>query len=168
MSSKTKLSARDRMHINYCRDTRCHIEGAPGERCLNMDHMLDEVERGGTAEAPAVGSGVRATVSEDRLSELKVVLDLEDAPDVQNPNLPGSPKVRPRMAVVLAYPREGGDWELSMINVIGPRVYESTGRATKRDFDVAFINPLESDSLTPGWLLTIAMKWQNRLNGVAG
>lgn len=164
----TEVTPRDKMHIKYCRDARCRIEEKAGNRCLELDHLLDQIEKGGTDDRTTVTtSGVKATLNEERMSEFKVVLDLEDAPEVQNPNLPGSPKVQPRLVVILAYPREGGGWEVSLINAIGPRVYEATGRMTKRDFDVAFVNPMDEDSMTPGWLLEIALRWQNKLNGVA-
>lgn len=163
----TGMSAQDMVHIKYCRDTRCRTEGNAGKRCLELDHLLGRVPLEATGNATVTSSGVRATINEDRLSEFKVVLDLEDAPEVQNPNLPGSPTVRPQAAVILAYPREGGGWEVSLINAIGPRVYEATGRLTKRDFNVAFVNPMDEDSLTPGWLLEIATRWENRLNGVS-
>lgn len=109
---------------------------------------------------------IRTSVNEERLSSFKVILDVEgDAPDVQNPNLPDSPVISPKMLVILAYPAEGDRWELSLINVVGPRRYEATGRLTKRYYDVAFVDPCNPDSKTPGWLLDIAMKHQNRLNG---
>lgn len=37
--------ARSRMHIKYCRDTRCTVEtDQPGDDCKNMDFLLDKVE----------------------------------------------------------------------------------------------------------------------------
>ena len=37
--------ARSRMHIKYCRDTRCAIEtDEPGDDCKNMDFLLTQVE----------------------------------------------------------------------------------------------------------------------------
>lgn len=38
-------TARDRMHIEFCRDTRCQVETEqPGDACQNMDHLLNLVE----------------------------------------------------------------------------------------------------------------------------
>ena len=42
--SAPEVSARDRMHIKFCRDTHCYIEGQAGPACLNMDHLLDLAE----------------------------------------------------------------------------------------------------------------------------
>lgn len=111
-------------------------------------------------------SEIKSSISEDRLSELKVVLDVEDAPETEHPNLPGSPVVRPRFVVILVYPRDGGGWETGLVNVVGPRVYESTGRLTKRDFEIGFVNPMEPDSGAPQWVRDVALKWQDKLNEV--
>lgn len=109
---------------------------------------------------------VKATLNEERLSELKVVLDVEGAPETSHPNLPGSPTVQPRLVVVLIYPRDGGGWETGLVNVVGPRKYEGSGRLTKRDFDLGFVNPMEPDSGAPDWVREIALKWQDKLNEV--
>lgn len=38
------VSARDRVHIKYCKDGRCMIEHEnAGDACRNLDHLLDVV-----------------------------------------------------------------------------------------------------------------------------
>lgn len=42
---KDRLDARDRMHIKYCRDDQCKVEyDDPGDRCKDMDFLLDVME----------------------------------------------------------------------------------------------------------------------------
>lgn len=41
----TSLTARERVHIKVCRDDQCFIDYAdPGDRCRNLDFLLDKVE----------------------------------------------------------------------------------------------------------------------------
>lgn len=40
------LTARDRAHVKFCRDTQCVIKSAnPGHNCKNLDFTLDQVEK---------------------------------------------------------------------------------------------------------------------------
>lgn len=112
-------------------------------------------------------SDVKVTVNEDELSILKLTLDVEGAPDTHNPNLPGSPTVRPVHVLIQAFP-EGQEWSVGLALVRGPKVHASSGNPTKRHYDATFVNPLEEDSQTPDWLLRICRWWAMRLNGPAG
>lgn len=39
------IDARDRMHVKYCRDDQCVLEyDDPGDRCKDMDFLLDVME----------------------------------------------------------------------------------------------------------------------------
>lgn len=107
---------------------------------------------------------VKATANEEELSLFKVFLDIEGAPDTNNPNLPYSPTVRPIRVMLLSYPKNGA-WEVSMALVQGPKVHASTGNLTKRNYDSTFVNPMDPDAETPEWLLAICRKWQKHLNG---
>lgn len=111
--------------------------------------------------------GVKIAFNENELSVLKVVLDVEDAPDAHNPNLPGSPVVRPAHVLIQALP-EGGIWTVGLAVARGPKVHASTGGLTKRHYDATFVNPLDDDSETPDWLVRICQRWLMRLNGPAG
>lgn len=112
-------------------------------------------------------SDVKVTVNEDELSILKLMLDVEDAPDTHNPNLPGSATVRPVHVLIQAFP-DGQIWGIGIAIVRGPKVHASSGNTTKRLYDATFVNPLDEDSETPDWLLRICRWWQMRLNGPAG
>lgn len=40
-----EIEARDRLHIKYCPDDQCRVEYAdPGDRCKNLDFLLDLTE----------------------------------------------------------------------------------------------------------------------------
>jgi hypothetical protein len=40
----TGITARDRIHVKNCNDEHCRVEGEPGERCKNLDFLLDQAE----------------------------------------------------------------------------------------------------------------------------
>lgn len=51
-----RITARDRVHVKVCRDSRCIVEtDKPGDACANLDYLLNLVEEaalaGGTAQA---------------------------------------------------------------------------------------------------------------------
>lgn len=103
-----------------------------------------------------------------QLSFLKVFLDVEDKPDATNPNLPGSPTVRPQMVQVNGYLQGADDvWGIGLIAVYGPKVNLSTGALTKRRYDAVFMSPMDPESGAPEWILEIAQYWLDRLNGKA-
>lgn len=105
-------------------------------------------------------------VIDDDMSHCRIILDAEGKPDAHNPNLPGSPTIRPKRVMILLYPADGM-WECSLAQVIGPKVAASTGRVTIRNYDTTFVSVMDPDSHTPEWIFTEAVIWQNRLNGAA-
>lgn len=110
---------------------------------------------------------VRVSINEEELSFLRLMLDVEGAPDAHNPNLPGSPTVRPVHVLMQAFPK-GDVWEVGIAIVRGSKVHSSTGNLTKRHYDATFVNPMEDGAETPGWLLRICQQWLMRLNGPSG
>lgn len=51
------VSARDRVHVKYCRDDQCVLEYAdPGDRCKNLDFLLDQVAEEAGRKAVELGS----------------------------------------------------------------------------------------------------------------
>lgn len=161
------VSALDRLHIKYCRDTHCRIEGDAGEDCKNMDFLAGGAARkalGADPVTPEIAETEDRVTLSDR-SDVRLVFDVENQPDTENENLPGGIVVRPANVVVLMYFEDGG-WRVSLVNVIGPKVHRSTGNVTKRHYEVPFMRPLDVDSLTPGWLDLICRNWENHLNGL--
>lgn len=110
---------------------------------------------------------VKVSVNRDELSILKLMLDVEGAPDTHNPNLPGSPTVRPVHILLQAFP-DDGVWGVGIAIVRGPKVHATTENPTKRFYDATFVNPMDEDSKTPEWLLRICQWWVMRLNGPGG
>lgn len=105
-------------------------------------------------------------INGQQLSTLKVFLDVEDKPDVANPNLPGSPTIRPQMVEVRGYLQGVDDaWDISFIMVYGPKVNLTTGSLTKRRYDAFFNNPMDPESGAPEWIVEIARYWTKRMNG---
>lgn len=45
---------------------------------------------------------VKTCINDKELSLFKVFLDVEGAPDTHNPNLPGSPTVRPAQVMLMS------------------------------------------------------------------
>lgn len=103
------------------------------------------------------------SLNEQEDSNLKLILDVSGAPDTYNPDLPGSPKVRPVHVVLLAYPINGA-WEFTLANVIGPKVHNDSGNLTKKHYSVLFVSPLGPDSKAPDWIRDEIQKWQEKFN----
>lgn len=107
-------------------------------------------------------SDVNFTINEGHLSVFKVILDVTEVPDTENPNLPGT-LLRPQHVIVTAYPDQG-IWGVSMMLVSGPKVHPTTGNLTKRNYDSPYVDPLDPESNTPEWLAKMARQWQDWLN----
>lgn len=111
-------------------------------------------------------SDLEFTISADNLSMLRVFLDVKDKPDTANPNLPGSPTIRPQQIQVNGYIQGADDaWGISLIAVYGLKVNQQTGGLTKRRYDTTFIDPLDPESGAPEWVREIAQYWLDRMNG---
>jgi hypothetical protein len=159
----TGVTAADRLHIKYCRDSGCRIEhpADPGDSCENMEYLIREI--GKESETPE--DLLKTSVAEKYMSLFRITLALdEDVEDVSNPNLPGSETVRARLLSILAYPDESG-WSVSLISVIGPKVSKAGGSLSKRNYDIPFSDPLGPHTTAPLWAQEIVKFWENRLNG---
>lgn len=107
-------------------------------------------------------------ISDQELSTLKVFLDVEGKPDVANPNIPGSPTVRPQLVLVRGYMQgENDTWDIGFIVAYGPKVNPTTGDLTKRRYDTLFNKPMDPESGAPEWIVEIARHWTKRMNGEA-
>lgn len=165
------LTAREKAHIKLCRDTHCIVEGHAGKDCLNLDFALDRVEEEATQKAArlaveAVQSRNAAYPLDDGdFSQFRVSLMVPPGkPDAQNPNLPGSPAIRPERLILLLFPQDG-IWVTSTAQVIGPKVHGTTGNATKRSYSTSFMHPGDPDAEAPDWLIEEAQVWEDKLNG---
>lgn len=110
-------------------------------------------------------------LSKEGLSTLTVALDVPESAgweDVTNPDLPGSPTIRPKHLMLFLYPAtETDDWEVFTAKIIGPKVRASTGSLTKRNYEIPFMRPLDEDATAPDRVRAEARRWQARVNGTA-
>lgn len=66
-----KVTARDRVHIKFCRGDRCMVEREePGESCKTLDHLLDVTEEQALHQAA------------NRILDLYIDALLQHGPDV--------------------------------------------------------------------------------------
>jgi hypothetical protein len=109
-------------------------------------------------------SAVEFTVRDH--SNWQISMDVTGAPDTTNPEVPSLGTVRPTALGVGLFPHmETGVWEVSSVGVVGPKVRDGQV-ATKRDYTVTFMEPLEPDSVAPEWVREIAKEWTDRANAV--
>ena len=159
----TGVTSADRLHIKYCQDPACRVEHPenPGDSCENMEFLIRSIGR----ESETPGSLLKTSFAEDYLSTFRLMLVLdEDVEDVSNPTLPGSGTIRPKLLSLLAYPEEG-NWVISLISVVGPKVSKAGGNLSKRNYDIPFVDPLGPHTTAPLWAQGIVRFWENRLNG---
>jgi hypothetical protein len=108
-------------------------------------------------EAPA-----EVTYKPQDASMWQIHLDVEGAPDTTHPDQPGG-AIRP-VGVTLGIGVSGGAWTLGVANVFGLKVKD--GKAvTKRNYPLAFVDPLDPDSFAPDWLRKVCREWLDKANG---
>jgi hypothetical protein len=160
------LTAREKAHVKFCRDTRCIIEGQAGKNCLNLDFTLDRVEEEAVRKAAQPAAKDEYALDNGDFSMLRIALLVPPGQsDTQNPNLPGSPTIRPERLMLTLYPQDGV-WVASTVQVLGPRVHAVTGNLTKRSYSTSFMNPGDPDTEAPDWVIVAAQVWEDKLNGV--
>jgi hypothetical protein len=145
------LRAMEKSGSAYRRDGKWYMQGkGPGP-----------VEEPKVEEAAP--AGVTYTVQDGAMWQLH--LDVTGAPDTTHPDQPGG-ALRP-VGVSMGIGQTDGVWSVSVANVFGQKV--KVGKVvTKRNYPLAFMDPLGEDSDAPEWLREVCQDWVDKANGAGG
>jgi hypothetical protein len=113
-------------------------------------------------EEPEPEEPAEVTYKVQDASTWMIHLDVTGAPDTTHPDHPGG-ALRPA-GVTLGIGVTDGVWTVGVSNVFGQKV-KGGKVATKRNYPLAFVDPLDEESAAPEWLRKVCQDWVDRANG---
>lgn len=122
---------------------------------LRMQQVTWAADRPAAAAPPAEGPPVTYMLAPG--SDLRVWLELRDAPQVPHPQMAGE-FLLPDHAMLTTYPRrDRSGWEMGSVTLRGRLV--KPGKRQGRREQASYSLPLDEDSEAPGWVQQLARDW---------